>query len=198
MDSFMRYTIVVVLASFAVPAFAQDMPLHEILVPGESWKEDRDAGIPKSAGGYLINRSDELMYRDKKIEIPFTPTIASVWHNGSTLVVAEKGAKQLWAFRIEADGSLSGGERYMTLRTRTKTSDPAVTVMCTDSSNRLYVAASEGIHVYDPTGRLCGVFEAPKKGRVLAMTFIRNGSELLVVIEGSTYVRKMMAKEPAK
>ena len=49
------------------------------------------------------------------------------------------------------------------------------------------------IYVFDPTGRLCGVFASPS-GRVTEIAF--DGDRLFAHVDGKTYVRKMLAEGP--
>jgi sugar lactone lactonase YvrE len=53
------------------------------------------------------------------------------------------------------------------------------------------VATNLGIQVFDPTGRLCGVFTAPP-GRVTELVF--NGDRLFARVADKVFVRKMLAK----
>ena len=85
-----------------------------------------------------------------------------LWNDEGTLVVGDAAGKHLWAFRIEPDGSLSSKDRYYTLRVPAGQKESAVAGLVEDDKNRLYAAAATGVHVYDPTGRLCGVLLRPE------------------------------------
>ena len=88
---------------------------------------------------------------------------------------------------------MKGDERRKTNATpETFRADPsAITV---DSANRTYVATNLGIQVFDPTGRLCGVFAAP--GRVEEMAF--DGDRLFAHVGEKKYVRQMLAEGPRR
>ena len=79
-----------------------------------------------------------------------------------TLAVSDHGGKFVWAFRIEADGSLAHPGNYMTLVTPAETPEVGKgDGMTTDVHGRYYVTSAEGLQIFDPTGRLCGVLPAP-------------------------------------
>jgi len=67
-----------------------------------------------------------------------------------------------------------------------------VTALTIDSANRTYAATSLGIQVFDPTGRLCGVFTSPGSG-ITSLEF--DGNKLFAVTGDKTYVRIMQASK---
>jgi hypothetical protein len=172
-------------------ATAQDMPLHEILKPGEMWQ---------AASGDMP-RSKNLPGPVKGAVALKEPTCAVFALGGSTLLVADATDRHIWAFPIQKDGSLGSGDRYCRLRVRGDerrkrvTSEEAYkadpTAMTIDGANRTYVATNLGIQVFDPTGRLCGVFTAPP-GVVAELAF--DGDRLFARADGKVYVRKMLAE----
>jgi hypothetical protein len=170
-------------------AAGQDMPLHEILKPGEAW-QGHDGDVPV---GPVPKLRDRL-----PIE---TATCQALTLGDSTLLVADAADRYVWAFPIQKDGSLGPGDRYCRLRVRGDErrkqftrpeafrADPSA--MTVDGANRTYVATNLGIQVFDPTGRLCGVFTAPP-GRVTALAF--DGDRLFARADGKPFVRKMLAE----
>lgn len=79
-----------------------------------------------------------------------------------TLAVSDHGGKFTWVFRIEADGTLSNPGNYMTLVTPGENPEVAKgDGMTTDVHGRYYVTSAEGLQIFDPTGRLCGVLPPP-------------------------------------
>jgi hypothetical protein len=172
-------------------ATAQDMPLHEILKPGETW-QPASGDVPK-----VSNQPGPV-----RGAVPLKdPTCAVVALGGSTLLVADAADRYVWAFQIQKDGSIGAGDRYCRLRVRgderrkrstpedAYTADPSA--MTIDGANRTYVATNLGIQVFDPTGRLCGVFTAPT-GRVTELAF--DGDRLFARADGNVFVRKMLAE----
>jgi hypothetical protein len=186
-----RLTVIAVLMATGV-ATAQDMPLSEILKPGEKWKVDQSGIMPATPKPPAFKK-DGLPVKE--------PTCAAVALGGSTLLVADAADRYVWAFQIQKDGSLGPGDRYCRLRVRgdqrrTKVmpeeayrADPSA--MTVDGASRTYVATNLGIQVFDPTGRLCGVFTSPP-GRVTELAF--DGDRLFAKAEGKVYMRKMLAE----
>src|SRR5262245_18847128 len=171
-------------------AAGQDMPLHEIIKPGEDWKPH--SGImPRPATFYTVDASNRQILLNRgtsnngeTLKHPLKePTCCAVSLGGSTLLVADAADRYVWAFRIEKDGSLGPGDRYCRLRVRgderRKKDTPAdfykadPSAMTVDGANRAYVATSIGIQVFDPTGRLCGVITGPP-GRLTELAFQEN------------------------
>jgi len=196
----MKPLSVLVLLAGAGVLTAQDMPLHEILKTGETWQAHNGA-IPVRLGKYGVSRENRLIFY-KGVPIPHQvkePTCCAVSLGGSTLLVADAVDRYVWAFQIQEGGSLGPGDRYCRLRVkgddrRKNTTPPEAyradpSAMTVDAANRTYVATNLGIQVFDPTGRICGVFPAP--GRVAEMTF--DGDRLFARAGDKVYVRKMLA-----
>src|SRR5262245_48962962 len=132
----------------------QDMPLHEILEPGEEWKP-YDGAMPARLGKYGVSAENRLIYY-KGVPIPHPskqPTCCAVALGGSTLLVAEAADRYVWAFQIQGGGTLGPGDRYCRLRVkgddRRKNSTPAEafradpSAMTVDAANRTYVATKD-------------------------------------------------------
>jgi len=233
---------------------AQDMPLSQILIPGEGWAKGA-AGF-KPISGIIAHRFDpnELMVFDteghmqgfvdgmgkkidRKIEekISFRPgmiapggdfqyrildnrkslgifsakvpqekiaeipleveeAVFSITADRGTMLIADAASKYVWAYRIDKDGKLSGGERYMTLRVRKEEPRSEASAIRVDKAGRIYVASKLGVQVFDPTGRLCGVLTNPSTERITAMTFGGPKGDHLVVACGTViYSRRLNA-----
>jgi gluconolactonase len=114
--------------------------------------------------------------------------------DGGTLAVSEYGGTNVWVFRVDANGSLSAGERYMDLRTPLK-GDSQGDGMTVDSMGRYYVTSAVGIQMFDATGRLSGVIARPQnKGTVSAAFAGPNREYLYVCSADKVYRRKTKAK----
>jgi gluconolactonase len=187
-----RLSIIAVLIS-AGCVVAQDMPLHEIIKAGESWRT-ASKFVPPEPTLYTVDTKAKTVVRDqKKYEVSFAePSCTAHWHNGSTLLVGDAGGKHVWAFRIEQDGSLKAGDKYIALRVRKGETRSEVSALCVDRSQRVYAATKEGIQIFDPTGRMCGVITSPTIEKITGLTFI--GNELYAVAGGKTFVRTMTAE----
>ncbi len=126
--------------------------------------------------------------------------------DGSTLAVSDSRGGNTWAFRVEADGSLSGKAPYMTMRRpidgkgEFKFGEPPPLVvesrgdgMCTDTIGRFYVTSALGVQVFDPTGRECGLLPKPQPAQPLTSCTI--AGEFLYVTNGDKiFRRKVQAK----
>ncbi len=186
---------------FVLPALAvaQDMPLHEILKPGETWQKT-DAKMPAIApAGFDPKPEAKLVaIKDGKevINLPQVnrPACVALWHNGHTLLVGDAAGKHVWAFRIDNGGTcLFGGEKYLPLRLRKGDEESAVSALCVDGAERVYAAYKEGIMAFDPTGRPCGLITSPGNGPVKALTF--EGNVLYAQVGDQVYARKMLARK---
>jgi hypothetical protein len=129
-------------------------------------------------------------------ELPLTePAGVVLWRDGSTLVIADAGAKHLWAFRVANDGSLAAGEKYYPLRVRKGVERSEAGGLTIDGDGRIYAATSEGVQVFDPTGRLCGMLCPPTKGKLTDLFFdSKEADRLCVVCDGKVYGRKLLVK----
>src|SRR6478672_6819427 len=95
-------------------ASAQDMPLHEILKPGETWQPTQDA-MPSGAMSIDRVKKDSCTFAKNVLK---EPTCCALALGGSTLLVADATDRHVWAFRIEKDGTLGPGDRYCRLQVR--------------------------------------------------------------------------------
>tara|TARA_R110002096_G_scaffold114770_5_gene248807 strand:+ start:982 stop:1884 length:903 start_codon:yes stop_codon:yes gene_type:complete len=112
-----------------------------------------------------------------------------------TLIVSDHGGKNVWAFRIEEDGSLAHPQPYMTVRTpNAETEVSKGDGSTTDAYGRYYVTTEVGIHMFDPTGRLGGVIANPQP-RVNSIEFSGPGlNYIYVAAADKIFRRKTKAK----
>ena len=201
-------------------AAAQDSPLVQILIDGESWQAvdanprmflevevprgELAAGdsvktgrgsvyftLPDQHAVYVIVDGKKRLVAEG---IP-SPTRLALWPDEGTLVVSDPTGKHLWTFRIDADGGLSGKEPYYTLRTPPGTKASGAGQMTVDKAGHLYVTSTLGIQVFDPTGRLSGVLTNPPGGVPISVTFGGADNDTLYVTCGDkVYCRKTKAK----
>jgi hypothetical protein len=161
--------VALVLAASA-PAFAQDMPLSQILIDGEGWKKV-DVPGPKPPA-------------------PIIPTHhGTLSPDGGTLFIAVTGERFLFAAPARADGStVSAAGPYAPLRLKPGAKGISVTSLTTDKDGRIYAATDLGVQVFDPTGRLCGVMTTPP-GQTDFMAF--EGDKLALWVGDDKYARKL-------
>ncbi|MBI3850645.1 MAG: SMP-30/gluconolactonase/LRE family protein [Verrucomicrobia bacterium] len=112
-----------------------------------------------------------------------------------TLVVSEYSGTNAWAFRVESDGSLTHGERYVTLRTPNGKADSGGDGSTTDSAGRYYITSHVGIQMFDPTGRMGGVIAKPQNKGAVSVAFAGQNLEYLyVACSDKVYRRKTQAR----
>jgi len=190
---------ILVLASPAVSA--QDMPLSIFLIDGEKWKKSEIAAVEAKPVPKIA--ADATRPKDGG-----EPTTFAISANTKTVYVGFPKAAAVWAYRLASDGSLIDGSPYVPLRTERgydnnkdakelrKKEPPtlAVTGLVVDSRGCIFAATAVGLHVYDPTGRLCGVVELPvgKPGTLWWTGTERN--ELAISVDGSMFTRKLQTK----
>jgi enterochelin esterase family protein len=129
----------------------------------------------------------------------------------TTLAVSEHGGQFVWTFRIEADGSLTAKEPYMTMRLpmdvegKFEFNQPPPyrkaahgDGMTTDATGRFYVATALGMQIFDPTGRLCGALPKPAADKALTSCALA-GPELayLYVTSGDRIFRRKLQTKAA-
>jgi gluconolactonase len=199
--------------AFLAPVRGQDMPLSEIIIPGEGWvpikveravaTPDHSIGSKRKGFGYSTQPGEKAVFlsagpgEPKRLDVPLEkPTGLALIHNDSTLVVADAASKYLWAFRVKADGTLDARDRYYSLRVRKNNPVAETTVLTTDTKDRVYAATSEGIQIFDPTGRLCGVLMLPVNEPITKMSFGGEKADQLQILTATKgFTRKMIANE---
>jgi sugar lactone lactonase YvrE len=123
------------------------------------------------------------------------PNGITLWADQKTLVVAEFGGVNAWAYRIEADGSLAHKQPYYPLRLVPSGRESKSDGMTVDKKGRLYVATEAGLQVFDPTGRMSGVLMKPQRKFLSNVAF--GGPKfdtLYVTCSDKVYRRKTMAE----
>jgi gluconolactonase len=114
--------------------------------------------------------------------------------DGGSLAVSEYGGTNVWLFRVDADGGLSAGSRYMDLRMPMK-GDSQGDGMTVDSAGRYYVTSAVGIQMFDAIGRLSGVIARPQNKGTVSVGFGGPNMEYLYACSADkVYRRKTKAK----
>src|SRR5262249_51192021 len=113
------------------------------------------------------------------------PTSLGLWPDQGTMVVGDSEGAHLWALRIEEDGSLTRREKYYG-PVRERPGEPAFPMALTaDSAGRVYAATTQGVQVFDPTGRPSGVMLRPTRERVTGVAFGgKDGDQLYIICGG--------------
>lgn len=107
-----------------------------------------------------------------------------------SLYVSEFGGTNVWAFRIEKDGSLAHGAPYMTLRTVPGKTAALGDGMTTDALGRTYVSSELGIQVFDPIGRMAGIIAKPQPKFLASVAFAGPNREYLYAFNQDKIFRR--------
>jgi len=99
------------------------------------------------------------------------PNGLSLTPDRGTLVVADMNDSHLWAFRIEADGSLKFKQPSFTMFMMPGKKDSGADGMCVDADGRAYVTTHAGLQVFDTQGRLGLVLEKPQQAWLSNVAF---------------------------
>ncbi len=206
-----RYFIAGVLALAASPAFAQDMPLSQLLIDGEGWKkvegtpkerrwngvvgkwsEEKDAlvaGLITGARkGIIVKLGSQGMYAIRLPDAIEEPAGIALSPDSGTLFIGDAAGRYIWAFPVGGPNGLRSGAPYCPVRLPHDKKTSQISGLTTDKDGRIYAATPLGVQVFDPTGRLCGVMAAPP-GKAEAMTF--EGDKLTFWIGDTKYARKL-------
>jgi enterochelin esterase family protein len=163
------------------------------------------APVPPPADSPAKKKAAPAAYDPKIINAPNGIALSP---DQGTLAVSDVRGMHVWAFRVEADGSLSAGAPYMTMRTAVdpdaRSADGRTPVyktasggdgMTSDALGRYYVSSYLGVQVFDPTGRMSGVLPNPGAKNMTSVGFAGPNMEYLYVTCGDTiYRRKVQAK----
>ncbi len=135
------------------------------------------------------------------------PNGIALTNDGGTLAVSDSGGQHTWTFRVNAGGVLDAKMATMPMRLSIdpdgefKFNEPPPYLaasrgdgMAVDKAGRFYVTSGEGVQVFDPTGRPCGVLPKPDPSQPLtSCTLAGANHDTLYVTNGSrVYRRKLM------
>ena len=112
-----------------------------------------------------------------------------------TLVVVDMKSADLYAYRVEPDGSLKFKQPFWTMRTLPDKLDAGGDGITVDSEGRLYVATQLGMQVFDTSGRLGGVIDKPQVAWLANAAFAGPKLDTLyVTCTNRVFKRKINAK----
>jgi len=112
-----------------------------------------------------------------------------------TLAVSEYKGTNVWTYRVNADGSLDAGARYMELRAPVGKADSGGDGSTTDAQGHYFVTSHLGIQMFDATGRLGGVIAKPTHKGCVSVAFAGPGHQYLYACASDkVFRRKLKAK----
>lgn len=145
--------------------------------------------------------SVHLITRDKKHIVADTghvrkPNGITISPDERTLVVSEHGGKHVWAWRIEDDGTLTGGASFMTMWLPLGKDIAAGDGAAMESNGRCFVTTELGVQIFDPAGRLSGIIAKPEpQSKVVSVEFAGKNHDILhIAAGGKVFRRKLKVK----
>ena len=124
------------------------------------------------------------------------PNGITISSDEGTLAVSEYGGKHVWTWRIEADGTLTGGAPYMTMWLPVGKESASGDGATTEANGSYFVTTELGVQIFDVTGRLSGIIAKPDPlGKVVSVEFAGKDHDILYVAGGEKiYGRKVKVK----
>ncbi len=163
-----------------------------------------DLVVSKTGNVYFTETPTQrihLITRDKKHVVAdeghvIKPNGITLSPDERTLVVSEHGGKNVWAWRIEDDGTLTGGAPYMTMWLPVGKEAAAGDGATTEANGRFFVTTELGVQIFDPAGRLAGIIAKPDPmGKVVSVEFAGKNHDVLYIAAGEKiYARKLQVK----
>jgi len=118
----------------------------------------------------------------------------------ATLYVSDYGGTNVWAFKVQPDGSLADKKPLMTMKApENKPTVAAGDGLTVDSAGRVYVTTALGVQVFDPKGQHLGTIQTPGgKGPLVSAGFAGKDLDHLYIACGDKlYKRKTQVKGAA-
>jgi gluconolactonase len=174
---------------------AEDIDVNDLVVTRQNEIYVTD---PKNHRLWFINSVGEKKVVDEGIERPNGITL---WLDQKTLVVADSASDHLYAFRINANGSLTAKQPYYTLQLTSAAIfagklASAADGLKVDRAGRVYCASEAGLQVFDTQGRLSGVIAKPQGKFLSNVAFAGpNFDTLYVTSADKVYSRKVQANK---
>ncbi|HLQ77281.1 MAG TPA: SMP-30/gluconolactonase/LRE family protein, partial [Terriglobia bacterium] len=192
---------------------SQNVFLKAILLQGETWqKVDRNdpmaRAVPVNPQGYRATGPEGREYgtdtksgkvwmrvrggKESLIDTGLNrPTGIAVSPDGLWLAVAESRTHWGYSYRIRADGTVQGKQRFYWFHVPDDADDSGAGAWVMDREGRLYAATRLGVQVFDRSGRVRAILPVPGG----AVAGVRFGGESLYTLyvtsaDGKTYRRK--------
>ena len=121
-----------------------------------------------------------------------SPNGISLSPDQGTLIVSEYKGTNVWAYRVNADGSLDAGARYMELRTPVGKPDSGGDGSTTDAAGHYYVTSHLGIQMFDSTGRMGGIIAKPTSKGCVSVAFAGPNLEYLYACASDKVFRRKL------
>jgi enterochelin esterase-like enzyme/sugar lactone lactonase YvrE len=121
----------------------------------------------------------------------------------SMLYVSDPNGKWVWAYQVQADGSLANGEPFFRMETTDEASASGASGMVMDSQGLLYVATLLGIQICDAQGRVVAILNRPEQadpslGPVSGVAFGGPDHQYLFAVVGNEVFRRHLVRKPGQ
>ncbi|HYG78104.1 MAG TPA: SMP-30/gluconolactonase/LRE family protein [Planctomycetota bacterium] len=147
---------------------------------------------PNKKTVWFVNAEKERKEVDKGLNFPngiiLTP-------DQGQLMVAEMNGAHVWAYRVEADGTLGHKQPYFSPFVPEGKSTCGADGMTVDTNGNLYVTSHAGIQMFDQAGRVVGIINKPQNKWLANICFGGPNMEYLYAMcHDKVYRRKTKAK----
>jgi len=145
------------IASGAETVIATEIASNDLVVnaKGEIYVTD-----PDNKKVWYINAQKEKKEVDKGLN--FANGIILTPDQGQLMVVDTRGTS-VFAYRVEADGTLGHKQAYFSLFVPEGRNDSGGDGMTVDTNGNLYVTSHAGIQMFDQAGRIVGIINKPQR-----------------------------------
>ncbi|PHS12708.1 MAG: hypothetical protein COA78_07940 [Blastopirellula sp.] len=176
--------VIAIDAKGTIEVIAEELGANDLVVDSKGGIYSTD---PKEHQVWYVAPGGEKRVVAKDIE---TPNGIILWGDQSTLVVADTRGKHLWAFRVEADGSLTQRSPIYTCRLPLGETASGADGMTVDSQGRLYVATALGVQMFDSQCRISGVILKPQQAFLSNVVFAGKDLDVMFVTTADKVYRR--------
>src|SRR3984957_18638631 len=123
------------------------------------------------------------------------PNGLTLTNDGKTLIVDDTLNPTVFAYDVQADGSVKNKRAFAQLRDIPARSESGADGLAIESNDRLYITTVAGVQVFDPKGQYLGTIKAARQGANVAFAGADKQTLYITAREG-LYRVKTLAKGP--
>ena len=113
----------------------------------------------------------------------------------SLLFVADYGARWVWSYQIQPDGTIANGQPFYHLEVGDYSSASHADGMTVTEDGYLFVATNKGVQICDQPGRVIGILSTPNAGPFTNVVFAGPDMQTLYLTAGDKVFRRHMRKK---
>ncbi len=125
------------------------------------------------------------------------PNGLTLTNNGKRLIVDDTVGETVFAFDVQADGSVKNKRAFAHMRDVEAGKESGADGMAIDSRDRIYVTSSTGLQVFDRKGRYLGTIKIPRQPANLAFGGTGKKTLFITAREG-LYRLNMLSEGPRR